>query len=108
MKTKEELEKENKKVLELNDKELKQVSGGIGYTISSVDAGDVFIHKSSSTVGYVVTAQRDIPQNGIYIPCRCISFHNNKWVVGMAIDVTSRSLITNFSYSAELTGTISY
>ena len=100
---------EENKTVELKDEELEKVSGGIEYSISRVDAGDVFIEKTANpTIGYIVTQTTPIIDEDTIIPCKYIHKSDGKWISSGATSREAYTLLSNYQYSAELTGTINY
>ena len=96
-------------IKELNDEELEKVSGGVEYGITRVDAGDVFISKQFDDDGYIVTNTTIIDSNTKDILCKRVSLKKGIWVTEQTVLKVAKSLLmSDYEYSAELTGTINY
>ena len=98
-------------IKELNDDDLEKVSGGIRYGgVIGVDAGDVFIDKINNNMGYVVTVATNNEGDDTPVPCKLIYKTNGQWQTYESGSTTKKFsiLMSDYQYSAELTGTINY
>ena len=96
-------------VKELKDEELQQVNGGIEYTITRVDPGDVFIDKKYSDTGFVVTKRTIIEDDYTLIPFKSLRYYEGKWeAYGPTNEKYYISVKSSYQFSTELTGKISY
>ena len=96
-------------IRELNDEELEKVNGGIEYSITRVDPGDVFIDKAYKDTGFVVTERTAIEDDYTLIPFRSFRFYEGKWeTYGPVNEKYYISVKNSYYFSVELTGKISY
>ena len=100
---------EKKETVEIIDEKIKKVNGGVGYRLTRVDPGDVFINISDHNMGLVITNQVIFENTLPKVQGRSLSFQDGEWRVHSYISEHSvSSLESNYYFSAELTGTINY
>ena len=90
---------------------LAQVNGGVDFAISELKAGDVLISNTNSCSGFVVTNDYPELDSDILIEIRLIIYNpgTNCWKLGGLSTKSPLSLLlNNYTYSSELSGTISY
>lgn len=100
---------EKKETVEIIDEKIKKVNGGVGYRLTRVDPGDVFINISDHNVAFVITKQVILESELANVQGRFLSFIDGIWVASTSIcEILFSNLESNYYFSAEFTGTINY
>lgn len=87
----------------LNDDELEKIGGGMTYSISSVESGDVFISKENPNMAFVIMADTTITSNDTEVPFVDAAKSENGWRKGGHVQYKPLSwLLIVANYSPEL------
>ena len=97
---------EENKTVELNDEELKQVSGGARFYLYEVSVGDVFLDADGLNA-YIVKNNVTDNGNDPCVPTVKVDLVSNTWRNARDFEA-SMSFLNNRTYSQALSGTLNH